>query len=89
MGEGSSWVRLLYHLFMLYYNKLLTFSLFSDKDINKDREDREEEGWEQVDIDKTEEEMEKKKPLLHRALQARLLILHPKRHRPSSTSRRT
>ena len=59
MGEGSSQVSLMYHLFMLYYKKLLLFSLFSVKDSNKGGEDREEEGWEQVDVNEAEEEMEK------------------------------
>jgi hypothetical protein len=65
-------------------------SCFSDEDINKDGEDEDKEGWEQVDVDEANEEMAKKKPLQHLApCQARLLILHPKRHRPSPVSRRT
>ena len=35
-------------------------SCFSDKDINKDREDEDEEGWEQVDVGEANEEMAKK-----------------------------
>jgi len=65
-------------------------SCFSDKDINKDGEDGDEEGWEQVDVDKANKEMEKKKPLQHLTpRQARLLLLHPKRHRLLPVSRRT
>ena len=81
---------LMYHLFMLYYKKLLTYLFFSDEDSNKDGEDREEEGWEQVDVDEAEEEMAKKRPLLlHLTCQARLVLLHSKRHRPLPALRKT
>jgi len=46
-----------------FYNKLLTCLVFSDKDINKDGEDRDKEGWEQVDVDEANEEMAKKRSL--------------------------
>ena len=67
-------------------------SCISDEEINKDGEDRdEEEEWEQVDVEEANEEMAKKEPLQHLApRQARLLLLlHPKRHRPSPVSTRT
>ena len=80
----------MYHLFMLYYKKILTYLFFSDKDSNKEGEDREEEGREQVDVNKAEEEMTKKRPLLlHITYQARLVLLHSKRHRPLPALRKT
>ena len=63
---------------------------FSDEDINKDGEDRDKEGWEQADVNKAVEEMAKKWPLLlHLARQARLVLLHSKRHRSLPALRRT
>jgi hypothetical protein len=43
---------------MLHYSKLLTFFCFSDKDINKDKEDGDEDGWEQVDVNNDDDDKE-------------------------------
>jgi hypothetical protein len=64
------------------------FLFFQTKTATKTKKTGKKKG--QVDINKAEEEMAKKRPLLlHITYQARLVLLHSKRHRPLPALRKT
>ena len=74
-----------------FYNKLLTCLVFQTRTSTKTEKTGTKKGGNRLTLMKKQtKKWQKKKPLQHLApRQARLLLLHPKRHRPSPVSRRT
>ena len=73
-----------------FYNKLLTCLVFQMRTSTETEKTGTKKGGNRLTLTKQMKKWKKKKPLQHLApRQARLLLLHPKRHRPSPVSRRT
>ena len=73
-----------------FYNKLLTRLVFQMRTSTKTEKTGTKKGGNRLTLTKQTKKWQKKNPLQHLApRQARLLLLHPKRHRPSPVSRRT
>lgn len=73
-----------------FYNKLLTCLVFQTRTSTKTEKTGTKKGGNRLTLAKQTKKWPKKKPLQHLApRQARLLLLHPKRHRPSPVLRRT
>ena len=73
-----------------FYNKLLMCLVFQTRTSTKTEKRGPKKGGNRLTLTKQTKNWQRKKPLQHLApRQARLLLLHPKRHRPLPVSRRT